>query len=171
MLTDFVKMATGLVARGGLGLPLRISAFAAMVWAAWHAWLAYGVAFIASAAESHIEPLFVLPAVPLIVVVVAALSCACDPNSQRNRRRSDDPWGHWDFLRRAPFAVWCLITDDGRDVPVWAIVSWPAVAVVDFLVAVGSLIALPLRGLWIVLRTLGRLAWRGLDYRPLDRSR
>lgn len=162
MLTDIVKMATGLVARGGLGLPLRLAAFAAMVWVAWHAWLAYGVAYLAWSVENYTQPLVALSVAPFIIAAVFAIVGACDPNSR-------EPWGHWDFLRRAPFAVWCLITDDGRDVPVWAIVSWPAVAVIDFLVAVGILIAVPLLGLWIALKAIGRVAWRGLDYRPFRR--
>jgi len=31
----------------------------------------------------------------------------------------------------------------------------------------GTLAAVPLRGLWIALKALGRFVWHGLDYRPL----
>lgn len=168
MLTDTVKMATGLVARGGLGLPLRIAAFAGMAWVAWKAWLTYGVPYVEWADENYAEPLVMLSLSPLVIATIVSLVVACDSSSARNRHGR--PWGLWDFLRRAPFAVWCLITDDGRNVPIWAILSWPAVAVVDFVIAVGALAAVPLRGLWIALRGLGRVAWRGLSYTPLDRG-
>lgn len=50
------------------------------------------------------------------------------------------PWSLYDFLRRAPFACWCLITGDG--VPVWAILFWPAIAAVDLILTVGILLSL-----------------------------
>lgn len=158
MITELAKMGTGLMVRGGVGLFLRMVAFAAMSWAVWQTVVLRGVVpFWEWAHGNYNEPLVAFSVIPLMIGIVVALTYGCNK-----------PWGIWDFLRRVPFVCWCLITDDGNDVPLWAILIWPVVALVEIPIA---LIALPCWGLWLVVSTIGCALWRVLSIRPLDRRK
>lgn len=163
MITELAKMTTGLVVRGGLGLPLRLAVFAGMAWGAWlaappaFAWAMMG---LEGNGNTPAPIALLLPFGLPIFGAVIALIAASDGKA----------WGFGDFLRRAPFTAWCLMTDDGESVPVWAILVWPVVAAADFVLAVGTLVAVPCWAVWWVARTVWRVAWRGLSYKPLDRG-
>lgn len=170
MITDIAKMTTGLVMRAGLGLPLRIAMFAAMSWAAWQ--FAPPVFEWATEVDEGIVSLIIL--VPFVLGALAVLTSAIEECHR-------EPWGLWDFLRRAPFTCWCLITEDGQHVPVWAILLWPVIVPVDFVLAVGTLIAVPCWGIWLVsvmvalavrstAKAVCRAMWFALSYTPLDRE-
>jgi len=173
MLTDLAKMATGLMAKGGVGTALRLAAAAAMFWGAW---LAYApvverVDWSGTAPPISWETLAALAiAVPAILGLVAIIG-GTESRSRYSSGGYRAGWGLADFLRRAPFVCWCLMTDDGRDVPLWAILLWPFASVVEVGVCACLLVALPFVGLWHALAACGRAAWRVLSVRPLERGR
>jgi len=173
MLTDLAKMATGLMARGGVGTALRLAAAAAMLCGAWlvYAPVAKRIDWNGVSPLISWETLLAMSiAVPAILSLVAIIG-GSESRSSYNSRGYRAGWGLADFLRRAPFVCWCLMTDDGRDVPLWAILAWPLAAAVEAAVCVWLLAALPFIGLWHVLAACGRAAWRVLSVRPLDRGR
>lgn len=183
MITDLAKMTTGLVVRAGIGPPLRMAAFAAMAWAAWR-FAAPAIEWAAKADGAGPDGFgaVLLLVGPVCGAIVAGMAAIEGEGHNGYVRR---PWGLAAFLRRAPFTAWCLITDDGRHIPVWAILVWPAVAVVDFILAVGTLVAVPCWGLWQAAKlawraaralwwgveAVGRAAWCALSYTPLDRAK
>lgn len=173
MITDFAKMMTGLVVRGGLGLPLRATAFAAMVWGVWvFVPLFWGwtrtVGYSPDDGDVLAGLLLAGPAIGAVLALMRGLDGRLKERYLRNSGYIREPWGLWDFLRRAPFACWCVVTDDGNDVPVWAILSWPAIATADFVLAVGTLVAVPCWWLWLATAAVWRQAWRVLNIRPLN---
>jgi len=171
MIIELAKMGTGLMVRGGFGLLLRMSAFAAMSWATWRVAWWIGEPLCEWAAEQHLEPLIALAALVPVVGAVIALIAGADGNRAGYNNYHREPWGHWDFLRRVPFACWCLITSDGKDIPLWAILAWPAVAMSEVVLCAGVLIALPCRGLWRVIAFVSQVVWHVLSMRPLQRNR
>ncbi len=173
MITDLAKMTTGLMMKAGLGLPLRIAMFVAMSWGAW--WFAPLAFEWAVEIDKGGIPLpfallvpFGLPFIGALIVLMSNTDCY-------------EPWGLVDFLRRAPFICWCLITEDGQYVPVWAILLWPVIVPVDFVLAVGTLIVVPCWGIWVAAKAIAMVAvsvakvvcravWFVLSYTPLDKG-
>lgn len=173
MITDFAKMTTGLVMRGGLGLPLRAATFAAMVWGAW-VFVPAGwewACAMGGPGDGNIVITMLALAGPVIGAVIG-LCCGRDGHrvryGDRPRDYSRESWRMLDFLRRAPFICWCLVTDDGRNIPIWAILSWPAIAMADFILAVMVLVAVPSRWIGLAMAAAWRLTWRILSIKPLD---
>lgn len=170
MIIELAKMGTGIMVRGGLGLLLRMLAFAAMSWATWHVAWRIGEPLWEWATRHCLEPLAAAIAlIPVSGAIIALCAGTGGKQAGYSSRYEREPWGLWDFLRRVPFACWCLITDDGRDVPLWAILVWPAIIMSEVVLCIGTLVALPCVGLWAVIAFVGQVVWGVLSVRPLQR--
>lgn len=112
---------------------------------------------------------------PIVLFLGCVLACVCTAFVKGANGNSwsvpDRPaWGLYDFLRRAPFVCWCLITDDSKDVPLWAILAWPAMAPVEAIVCALTIVAVPC---WWLLRAIEATCmamWRVLSVKVIDRS-
>jgi len=173
MLTDLAKMATGLMARGGVGAALRLAVAAPMLWGAWlvYAPIVDRIDWSGTAPPISWEMLAAMAVVVPAILGLVVFLAGSERRSGYHPRGYRDGWRLADFLRRAPFVCWCLMTDDGKDVPLWAILLWPLAAAVEAAVCVWLLVALPFIGLWHALAACGRAAWRVLSMRPLEGRR
>jgi len=169
MLTKLAKMTTGLAVRGGFSAPLRIAVMAAMFAGAWLA----GVPLYrwVSSAEDGVGG--ILPnAVGLLMTVglFAGITFAISGGTDSRRDRGRAAWGLGDFSRRMPFTCWCVMTDDGRDIPLWALLVWLPLVPVEAATSACLLIALAGVGLWRIAKAVGAVAWKVLDTRPFGRK-
>jgi len=143
---DNLKMMTGLAARFGLSLPIRLFTFAGMCWAAW--WFISGT-FVeiikwASELEGRCNPGGVF-AIAAGVVVLGAGVIATFIGAD------DSKWKLPDMLQRAPFLLWCYITDDNETISIWMLLLLPLIVLVDFLVSLCLIVAVVVVGISDVL--------------------
>jgi len=147
-----LKMMTGLAAKLGLGPPLRLLAFVVMCWPAWW-WIASGsaagmFAWVQDLARrgnpSGMFAILVVGIVFLAGVFVAFVLA------------EEHKWKMPDMLRRAPFLLWCGITDDNETVSLWMILFWPLLAAADFVVSICLVVAAVAVG---VFKLLGLKVW------------
>jgi len=168
MLTKLAKMTTGFAVKGGFSAPLRIAVMAAMFAGAWLAGVPL-YRWVSSAGDGvdGILPNAVglLTTIGLFVGIAFSISGGTD--SRRDRGLA--AWGLGDFSRRMPFVCWCVMTDDGRDIPLWALLAWLPLVPVEAATSACLLIVLAGAGLWRVARTVGAVAWKVLDARPFER--
>ena len=170
MIVDLAKMMTGLMVRGGAGPFLRTGAFGAMCWVAWR----FAVPLVQELA-SFLDAAGVAPGkvlIGILVTMIVSITISVILPAMDGLRAGCNsyyrkPWGLADFASRMPFVCWCLITDDGMDIPLWAILTWPAVAAIEIAICAGTIVVLPCWGLWLVAAGAARLIWRGLNVRPL----
>jgi len=160
MLTDLAKMATGLMARSGIGPFLRLAALGAMSAGVW-----LGGAPLwrwAAAADWEGLPGGTLGAACCVAASGALVAFLFAADERK--------WVPRDFLKRAPFVCWCLMTSDGDDVPLWAILLWPVMAASEVVISACLLVGTVGWGVWRVAAAIGRGAWRVLSIRPLERG-
>ncbi len=177
MITGIAKMATGLVVRTGVSQLLRVVMLVAMALVAWRFTLPI-LEWTGNGDGANLVKGFVVAIILFIPsngALVAGMLAIEGKGRYSAKGWTRKPWGLGDFLRRTPFTAWCLITDDGRRIPVWAILIWPVVASADFILAVATLAAVLCWALWQIaklawrgIRRLGRAAWGILSYEPLD---
>ena len=169
MITHLAKLGTGLV-MGSIGLPLRSLIFAAMSWAIWQfCFVPFCGLFLVPFPLFPIE--IVIPASALMAMIVSYAGLSEDAIMDNRCYEIRSMATSANFVRiahRVPFFCWCFITNDGNDVPLWAILLLPIICTADTVICVGAVIGLPCWGLWLVLAMIVRLIWRVLNIRPLE---
>lgn len=170
MIVDLAKMMTGLMVRSGVGPFLRTGAFGSMCWVVWR-FAVPMVRELASFLDAEVVAVLISMLVTAIVAItISVILPAMDGRRPWSNSYYRKPWGLADFVGRMPFICWCLITDDGMDIPLWAILVWPVVAVIEITICAGTILALPCWGLWLAITAIARLVWQGLNVRPLGSS-
>jgi len=134
MIGNGVRFMTGMAARLGLGPVLRLLVFAAMCWGVWCLVASGSVVAIHDwvVGMRHPGGFFgtLIGAVGLIVGVVTAFVLA-----------DEHKWGLWEHVRRAPFLLWCGLTDDNETIHLGTLLLWPLIAVADWIVSILLLVA------------------------------
>lgn len=162
MITRVAQMATGLAARVGAGPVVRLAVLGLMSWVVW--WVAWRLGVpLHGWAQRQLGLGFVelIPPVVVGVGVLVAFVAAADERCL----------GLADMVRRAPFLCWRLMTDDGDDVALWAVLVWPLAVPVEVAVCACLLVALIAAALIYVAGLCLGAVWRVLSIRLATRRK
>lgn len=144
---ELAKMATGLVAKSGVGPWLRGALLAAMAGAVWWLWVWLGVAAHFSAGPGIVGA---------AVVALGMVSMGAVINHLIESDVNGLGWRH--SARWVPLALWAQMTSGGKDVRLWALLLWPLLVPGELAVCVFVAVAAAAVAAARVLNV--RLKWR-----------